>query len=394
VEKLVYGGDGLSRDDGRVILTPLVLPGERITVEPLNKINSRLLRIEEPSPLRVDAPCPHFGICGGCHFQHAPYAYQVEQKVEILREVISRVARMEAPEHIRTISVPTGSFEYRNRTQLHIRDGEAGYLRMGSHELRPVEQCPISSPRLNDAIQVLTEQLVRDRKWPAFIRTVEFFTNEQDVQMNVIDSEKPLAQHFFDWMAETIPGFAPGAIRYEAAGFNFRVGPRSFFQVNRFLVDALTDESLRHAGTGETALDLYAGVGLFALPLSARHGFAQVVAVESGASAIADLKSNTARAGIGNVEPVRSATAEYLAGLEKTPDFVVADPPREGLGKSTVRELIRLRPKRLAIVACDPATLARDLQALVGAGFRLVDMAMVDLFPQTYHVETVAHLES
>jgi 23S rRNA (uracil1939-C5)-methyltransferase len=250
---------------------------------------------------------------------------------------------------------------------------------MGSHELCPVSECPISSPRINECIAALTT-IVRDRRFPSFVRRVELFTNEQDVQFNVLETERPLAKHFFDWCAERLPGYAPGAIEYEG----FRVGPRSFFQVNRFLVQQLSTAAIGDA-TGDSALDLYAGAGLFSRPL--RERFASVTAVESGAGAVADLKHNAP-----GLHAVRADAAAYLTGLDRAPAFVLADPPREGLGVETVRELIRLRAPRLHIVACDPATLARDLRRLLDAGYELDRMILVDLFPQTYHLETVVHL--
>jgi 23S rRNA (uracil1939-C5)-methyltransferase len=262
---------------------------------------------------------------------------------------------------------------------MQVREGEIGYLRMGSHELCPIDHCPISSPRLNEAIGALVT-LVRDRRWPGFIRRIELFTNETEVQFNVLESDQPVAKHFFDWLSERLPGYAPGAIQYDG----FRVSPRSFFQVNRYLSDALVEGALDGA-TGATALDLYAGVGLFSRSMLQRFG--EVTAVESGSSGAADLRSNVPDARI-----VRAMTEEYLLSVERAPDFVLADPPREGLGKAVVRELVRLKPPRLHIVACDPATLARDLRALLEGGYRLDRLAMADLFPQTFHLETIAVL--
>jgi 23S rRNA (uracil1939-C5)-methyltransferase len=306
-----------------------------------------------------------------------PYEYQVTQKVAILREVLRRVGKFDPPEQIRVLTgEPWG---YRNRTQLHVHEGQIGYLRLGSHELCPIEQCPISSPKLNEAIAALVS-LVSDRRWPRFISRVELFTNESEVQFNVLDTEQPLARHFFDWVAERLPGYAPGAITYGA----FRVNPRSFFQVNRYLVDALVDAALDGV-SGGTALDLYAGMGLFSLPLTQR--FETVTAVESGSSAVSDLKYNAPAA-----RAVRASVDEYLPGVEAAPDFVLADPPREGLGKHAVRELVRLRPQRLHIVSCDPATLARDLRPLFDTGYVLEELILADLFPQTFHMETIARL--
>ena len=376
IEKLVYGGHGLARDNGRVLLTPFVLPGERIIAEPVDKLHARLIRIDEPSPERVPAPCPYYGVCGGCHYQHAPYEFQLTQKREILREVFRRIGKINAPADIRIVRGP--EWQYRNRTQLHVQDRQIGYLRMGSHELCPVDHCPISSPKLNEAIAALAE-MVRHRRWPPFIRSVELFTNETDVQFNVIATDKPLARHFFDWAAEQIPGHAAGAIPYHAAGETFNVGPRSFFQVNRFLVDALVETAIGDA-TGDTAVDLYAGVGLFTIPLTKR--FRSVTAVERGPGLVATP----------GVQSVKSAVDEYVRSLDSAPDFVLTDPPRDGLGKIVTRELLRISPKRLHIVSCDPATLARDLRHLLDGGYAIDLMTLVDLFPQTYHLETVVHL--
>lgn len=384
VEKLVYGGHGLARDNGRVVLTPLVLPGEQIAVELVDKLHARLLRIDQAAPERVPAPCPYFGTCGGCQYQHMPSDMQLGQKVAILREVLRRVGKFEAPEDIEVISGEP--WQYRNRTQLQVRDGQIGYLRLGSHQLCPIDHCPISSPKLNEAIGALVA-LVRDRKWPSFISRVELFTNESEVQFNVLESGRPVARHFFEWVAGKLPGYAPGAIEYPAGGSVFRVNPRSFFQVNRYLVDALVDAALDGA-SGDFALDLYAGAGLFSIPLARRFG--SVTAVESGASAVSDLKFNTERSGV-PVRAVRASAEEYLTGLETAPSFVLADPPREGLGKAAVKELIRVAPQRIHIVACDPATLARDLRPLLDAGYRLERMVLADLFPQTYHLETIAY---
>jgi 23S rRNA (uracil1939-C5)-methyltransferase len=385
IEKLVYGGYGLSRTDGRVLLTPFVLPGEVAVVEQTDKLHTALIHVEHTAPERRHAPCPYFGTCGGCHYQHAPYPYQFEQKLEILREVTRRVGKFEAPADIPVVS--GHQWHYRNRTQLHVEDGQIGYMRMGSHELCAVHECPITSLRLNEAILALT-RIVKDRRFPAFIRTVELFTNEEQVQFNVLESDRPAARHFFEWCASEIPGYVPGAIDYEAAGVRLRVGPRSFFQVNRFLLEDLVESAVGDA-EGRSAFDLYAGVGLFSLPLKAR--FAEVTAVESGASAVSDIRTNAERAGVA-VHVVRHSVDEFLSSVAEAPDFIVADPPREGLGKQVVRELVRLKAPRLHIVACDPSTLARDLQPLLASGYTLDRMILVDLFPQTYHLETVVHL--
>jgi len=386
VEKLVYGGDGLARLDGRVVMAPYVLPGERVRVKAAQEkpglVRAGLLEVLEPAPGRVAAPCPVFGRCGGCHYQHAPYDYQVEAKCGILVEELRRLGKLEPPAEI---AVVTGEpWGYRNRAQLHVERGRIGYWEARSHKLCALERCPIGSPKIDETIAVLSK-MARDGRWPKFVRSLEVFTDERQVQLNVTETDRPVARRFFDWCAESIPGMVENALDYEG---RFRVSRNSFFQVNRFLLDQLVAAAVEGA-EGQTALDLYAGVGLFALALAKR--FRNVTAVESGSGAVRDLQFNAERAGV-TVAALQSTTEAYLEKPETAPDFVLLDPPRAGLGKAVVKRLAELRPERVTIVACDPATLARDLAGLVAAGYRIEGMSLVDLFPQTFHIETVVRL--
>jgi 23S rRNA (uracil1939-C5)-methyltransferase len=387
VEKLVYGGDALARLNGQVTLAPFALPGERIRAaaerEKPGLIRARTLAVLEPSPQRVAPRCPYFGRCGGCHYQHAGYEFQLDAKRAILAEELRRVGKIEPPSEIAVVAAdPWG---YRNRAQLHIEKGRIGYREARSHKLCAIDSCPIASPKINQTIGALAGML-RDSRWPRFLRSVEIFTDERQVQLNVLETERPVARRFFDWCAETIPGLVAGALDYQD---RFRVSRNAFFQVNRYLADKLVEIALEGAG-GETALDVYAGVGLFSLDLARR--FRQAAAVESGAAAAGDLAFNAERAGLANLRVERRTAEAYLDALERAPDFVLLDPPRAGLGKAVVQRLIDLRPHGVTIVACDPATLARDLAALLSAGYRIEKMTLVDLFPQTYHLETVVRL--
>lgn len=390
MEKLVYGGDGLGRLDGRAVLVPFVLPGERVRVQPVSEkaglVRARLLEVLAPAPERITPPCPYFTRCGGCHYQHAAYDVQLAVKRAILEDQLRRIGKFEPPADIAVVAGEP--WHYRNRVQLHIAGTQLGYREAQSHKLCPVEQCPISSPAINAAISILREML-RDPPWPRFIRTLELFTNETQMQLNVLDAERPVARRFFEWCAERLPGFVNGALDYPAAGYIWRVSKGSFFQVNRFLIEPLVETALN--GGGNSALDLYAGVGLFALPLARR--FASVTAVESGSRAVEDLRFNAERAGLQLL--VEKGNAEdFLESLPAAPDFVLLDPPRAGIGKRMVARLATLRVPQLAIVSCDPATLARDLAGLLRAGYQIRRMTLVDLFPQTYHLETVVHLAS
>jgi 23S rRNA (uracil1939-C5)-methyltransferase len=227
---------------------------------------------------------------------------------------------------------------------------------------------------------------VRDPRWPRFIRSIELFTDEQQIQLNVLDADKPVARRFFDWCAETIPGLVEGALDYDG---RFRVSRNSFFQVNRFLFDRLVEIAI-HGAEGETAVDIYAGAGLFSLALGRR--FRQVTAVESGLAAVRDCQFNAERAGLTNIAVDRQSAEEFLESLREAPDFMLLDPPRTGLGKAVVRRLGELRPRAVTIVSCDPATLARDLAGLLASGYEMEWLKLIDLFPQTFHVETVVRL--
>jgi 23S rRNA (uracil1939-C5)-methyltransferase len=379
IEKWVYGGEGLARLDGRVILAPFVLPGETARVELRDGVHADLAEVLTPAPERIAPPCPLFAHCGGCQYQHAPYEFQVARKVEILREQLRRVGKIDYQGEIETVSGP--AYGYRNRVQLHIANGRIGYLAARSHELVAVTgECPVSSPRLNQALAMIRDR-IHDPRFPKFLHSIELFTNETDVQINAIETDRPVARSFYEWCESTV------ALEYATSLGTFRVSPRSFFQVNRFLIEALVEKALGEAA-GAAALDLYAGVGLFALPMARK--FESVTAVEAASSAARDLEVNAERAGL-KVQTELSRTEDYLAKLEKAPDFVLADPPRSGLGKSVVAHLARLAPERLTIVSCDPATFARDLAAL--SGYTMEQLILVDVFPQTYHLETIAHLK-
>ena len=374
IEKLVYGGEGLARSDGKVVLVPFVAPGEQIRAEVARVKNDlfrgRVIDVVAASAMRVAAPCPYFLRCGGCQLQHLDYRTQVEQKIAALREVLRRVGKIEFPGEIESVSAEP--WQYRNRIQLHIDRGDVGYFEHGSRRLCAIESCPIASPALNRAIAALNAHSAQLRSYSG---DVELFTNETDIQVNVLDRAPRSAFSVFESIGSS------GPIEYQG----FRVSRNSFFQVNRFLLDRLVDCSVL-AHTGDRALDLYAGAGLFSKALAGR--FRAVTAVESGRTAHRDLVHNLGE----RIASVNTTVEEYLAGVETAPDLILADPPRAGLGKQVVSELVRLQSPNLVIVSCDPATLARDLQGLIAAGYHIETMTLIDLFPQTYHLETAVHL--
>ena len=434
IEKLIYGGDGLARlpaDEkgrGKAVFVPFTLPGEKVeaSIEEEKPGFARAVarRILQASPERIEAACPYFQRCGGCHYQHTSYENQLEVKVEILKENLRRLAKMELPVELQVHASPP--WNYRNRTRLQVRADAGftlGYFQAGSHELLAVETCPISSPLLNRAIEVLW-RLGRAGNVPGGLREIELFANEDDSRLQVELYADPReekarrtkgAQEFVERLRPELPemvsayvfaqaiartrgvqghiteeldwSFAPGESLYRTKAGPLRVSGGSFFQVNRFLVDELV-EIVTGGRSGEVALDLYAGVGLFTMALA--RSFRHIVAVESSHGSAKDLQYNSPR----NVKAVRSTVDDYLAGkAEKVrAELVIVDPPRAGLGERVARGLVTLAAARVTYVSCDPATLARDLSTLTTGGYRIERMHLVDLFPQTYHIETVAEL--
>ncbi|HXE30415.1 MAG TPA: TRAM domain-containing protein [Terriglobales bacterium] len=366
IEKVVYGGDGLARleaEGGRrqVVFVPMTLPGElvRAELEPGNggQLRARLLEVIEPAAGRVAPGCEYYGRCGGCQLQHASVGLQLEMKRDVLIETLQRTGGVQW-----TGAVPLHAGEpwgYRNRIRMQRAGRGWGYLERGSHRVLPVTHCPIASPQLNRELEAAT----------AAPRVGE----ELELAVNNREEGRDGAESLF----------------FEMGGFRYRVGPESFFQVNRFLTPKLV-EVVTGGESGETAVDLYSGVGLFALPLGRR--FARLTAVESHAPAVADLRHNLETAGLEAVRVRAADAAAYWRDGGREVDLLVADPPRAGLGPDLVKALSARPPKKLHLVSCDPATLGRDLRGLLAAGYQIAELHLFDLFPQTYHLETVVRL--
>jgi 23S rRNA (uracil1939-C5)-methyltransferase len=425
IEKLIYGGDGLARtataSDGRsmAVFVPFVLPSEKVEADLRQEkpgfARGTLARVIEPSADRIEPRCPYFQRCGGCHYQHIPYARQLEFKAQILRETLQRIAKIELKDEIHVH--PSPPWNYRNRTRLQVRttpEFALGYYRFGSREFLPVGECPISSPLINRAIVRLTE--LRGLECPTSIEEIEIFADASDEQLLAWafcrgDAPKEKLLRWAESIRREFPDlagvsfFSPrqhseeedatpdlrilsqsGAtsLRYRTDSHDYQVSAGAFFQVNRHLLGELISVVTGGAG-GEVALDLYAGGGFFSAPLG--KNFHHIFAVEASQTSLPDLRQNVSA----SVKVVGSRTEEYLRSrpARKRPDLVVLDPPRAGAGKAVTRSLVELGAQRIRYVSCDPATLARDLSPLVAAGYRIEEAHLFDLFPQTFHIETV-----
>lgn len=394
IEKLVYGGDGLAHHGGETVFVPFVLPGEEVEVDlaerPAGVFRGSVVRRIGDSAGRSAAPCSVFGKCGGCHYQHIPYDRECEFKAAILRETLRRIGGLAWEGEIGIESAePWG---YRNRTQLHLgRSGgrpSVGFLAPRSHRHVEASECPINAPRLNELHRKLRE-MTRVRRLPGSIRSIEFFVSGDQAQISLPGRRSPLPRKFRTWCADGLDVNRPGApLDCPSGPDQLRVSGRSFFQVNRFLVARLAELATRGA-RGRLALDLFSGVGLLTLPLARRCS--TVYGVDSSRAAIGDLRANAARAGL-PVQAVRMRVADFLRGFAGRPSLIVADPPRAGLGGQVVEEILRLAPPELRLVSCNPATLARDIRSLLAGGYQVESIRLIDMFPQTYHIESLVLL--
>lgn len=395
---MAHGGTALGRHGGQVIFVPYTIPGERVRVELVEShtrwARARLLEVLEPSPHRVEPPCPFFGPgrCGGCHFQHIAYQAQAEFKRDVVIDQLGRLGGLQDANVLDIIGAaePWG---YRNHAQFSVAaDGNLGFLSADTHHVVPVRECLILDPLLDDVWAAL------DMQWPQLHRLSLRCGSATGDLMAIfeldhyedfgIEVDFPVSCVILLADGEVVVLMGNAHIVDHVAGRDYRISAGSFFQVNtagaEALVALLGDFSAPTGG--ETLVDVYCGVGLFGLSLVDRVG--RVIGIEADPSAAADFRHNAE--GLDGVELVEDKAGSALAGMEGAVDLMVLDPPRSGLGERVISEIARLAPPRLAYVSCDPATLARDARHLTTEGYELREVQPVDLFPQTYHVESVA----
>lgn len=379
VEKIVPNGYGLGFADGLTVFVPLSAVGDRLRVRIIQvKGKAAFAEIDSvivPSGDRIEPPCAHYGRCGGCDFQHLSYGAQLRAKVGIVRDCLMRIGKIDFPGEIGITESPE-TFEYRSRATWHVdvRSRKIGFHRRNSHDVIAIDRCPVLAGELNLRLDLLRREIDWD---------------------SVLEDR-------FGILAATAGGrvsvFSEGLIEvtdeltFELDGLRFDFDARSFFQGNRFLVGRLVELATRGA-SGRTALDLYCGVGLFALPLARR--FENVIGVEAGQRSIRQARRNAARSGSANTDFFARSVGEWLidsAGNYRDIDFVLLDPPRAGTEKLVASRIARICPAEISYVSCEPSTLARDLRVLLDEGYAIRSIDAVDLFPQTHHVETVVRL--
>jgi 23S rRNA (uracil1939-C5)-methyltransferase len=375
IEGLAAGGDGVAHaPDGRVVFVPFTAPGDRVRVviglRRARFMKGDVLELLEAGPGRTDPLCPVFGVCGGCDWQHLAYETQLEAKRTILRDAIERIAHLPVPERFSFRPSPS-PYAYRSRARVSAERGRVGFKRRRSHAVCATARCPVLVPALDEPLARLAAEPPQA-------------TGEWELSAGSGGST----------CVAQLPVRDSGAwVDVDVLGERLRVSAGSFLQANEALREPLASAVGEAAGHGALCLELFAGAGLFTLPLARR--FERLVAVESNPGAVADLEENLAAAGLGEIEIVAQAVEEAFEGgalASLRPDAVVLDPPRSGLEPAAREGLPRLAAPRVVYVSCDPATLARDVAVLADRGYELVALEGFDLFPQTAHVEAVACL--
>lgn len=394
IDRLAAGGDGVARDtDGRVVFVPLSVPGDLVRVR-IFESRKRFARGEvsevlESGPDRTTPRCQHFGTCGGCTWQHVAYPQQVAAKAAIVEDALRRVGGFKSAQPVPVTPSPS-PYGYRSRARLVQEGVRLGYRMRRSQRVCVVDECPILAPGLE-------AELVRERpalpsrdegpnRAPQQAREWELAIGADSRHRARRLSEEPGSKNAEKKGAEWVD--------LEVGGERLRVSHGVFAQANTLLLEALWEAVLREAVGARariSAVELYAGAGLFSLGLATR--FEKVWAVEAHSAAVADLRFNLERAGRPNVVVCEGPVEKILPQLGVTrPDLVVLDPPRTGVSPDALHHIAALAPERIVYLSCDPATWARDLARLRDEDYRLAHVEAFDLFPQTPHVEVLATL--
>ncbi|MCS7173404.1 MAG: 23S rRNA (uracil(1939)-C(5))-methyltransferase RlmD [Armatimonadetes bacterium] len=436
IDRLSYGGRGVGRVDGYVVFVPYTAPGDlvraRITRTKRDFAEAELVAVLEPGPDRTPPPCPYFGPCGGCTWQHLDYPAQLRIKEQIVRESLERLGGLrDLP--LRPILPAPEPYHYRNKMEFafHPEAILGLHLRGRFDQVLGIERCLLPSPVVSEILQAVRAFVVEhripcydNRTRTGLLRhlVVREGRRTGEILLGIVTApgEFPEGKALAEVLAARFPQIRgvvwvqsrslSDAVRVDAlevlwgrdfieeelCGFRFRIRLETFFQTNTEAAEQLVQVALDLLDLrgDETVVDLYCGVGTFTLPLAA-HARA-TYGIEVVPEAVEAARENARRAGIANAEflagDVRLALPE-LIGRIGPPDVLVLDPPRAGAGRRVMRKIGRSGARRVLYVSCNPTTLAPDLRELLPFGYGIHTVQPVDLFPQTYHVETVTLLE-
>ena len=392
-----YGGEVLGRlPDGRAVFVPFALPGETVRIRLIEEkrgyARAELLEVINPAPGRTIPRCAHFITCGNCHYQHIDYPAQLEAKTAILRDQLERIGQLVDPP-VQTIVPCPDPYYYRNNVQFHqTPEGKLGYYKFRSEEVFAIQECHLPEEPINSV-------------WPQLdfdpgsgLERIGLRMGMGDDFLITLESQDPqIPEYIVEDLPVSIAHLGPAGtavlvgssyVIMEVLGRQFRVSAGSFFQVNTRMAEALVEHLIANLSldSGETVLDVYAGVGLFSAFLAPK--VERLIGIESSPSACDDFVFNLDE--FDNVELYQGTAEEILSGLEARPQAIVVDPPRAGIDRYALDGILSLNPATIAYVSCDPATLARDARRLVEGGYQLRQITPFDLFPQTFHIESLS----
>ncbi len=392
-----YGGDSLGRlPDGRAVFVPFSWPGETVRVRLVEEkrgfARAELLEVIQPAPERIEPRCKHFGRCGGCHYQHMPYEAQLEAKAAIVSDQLTRIGKIEDPPVQPTVPSPL-PVNYRNYVQFALTpEGALGYHEAMGNEVFRVEECYLPESPINQVWPLLDIEGLPDLE-----RVGLRVGQDEDVMVTLESSGVELPELSIEELPLSVVHLSPAGglvlggsdhLVMEVLEREFQVSAGSFFQVNTPMAAALVEHLLAELEVSgeDTVVEGYAGVGLFSAFLAQRAG--RLIAVEESAQACDDFEVNLEE--FENVDLYEGAAQDVLPVLAEGARIIVVDPPRTGLHRYALDAILELSPQLIAYVSCDPATLARDARRLVEGGYSLQKITPFDLFPQTYHIETVS----
>src|SRR3989442_12087442 len=368
IEKLVYGGAGLARTDQGVVFVARSTPGDVIEVEIVGKkkdyATARIVQVLEPSPDRQEPYCPNYESAGCCHWQHIRYDRQVDYKEAIIRETFRRVGHFDWNETIHRLIGPDRN--YRLRATFHVTNGRLGFMRENTNVVVPI------------------------REWASLVPELSEFIGSADVdasparEVHAVSSPEVVASFVLNDGSIQRSGRAT----IQVDEIHYRLTADTFFQANRFLLSAMIHEVLQQAGPSPgNLLELYAGAGFFSIPLA--RVAKEVIAIESDPSAVRQARENATANKTWQLRFVEGQADATLRESDLKPDVVVLDPPRAGCGVKTAEQIALLKPRRIVYISCNPSTFAREAAVLVKQNYALTRLALIDQFPNTYHIETV-----
>jgi len=400
IDNLTYGGDGLGRlVDGRVVFVPYAIPGELVRLKLVEDkprfARAELVEVLEASADRVIPRCQHFTTCGGCHYQQMNYPTQLKAKATILREQLERIGGLKDIPGVE-VGVASDSWYYRNHIQFHLtQDGKLGFQRAHSNQPFAIQECHLPEVAINQL-------------WPRIeiepmpgVERVSLRLGADEDMMLILECSNPQPLDFsIEDLAISVVQLGPSDsvvlagsdhIVMEVSGRRFKVSPRSFFQVNTNQAQTMLKHLTAHLFLSEnlTVLDVYSGVGLYSAFLAPK--VKRLVGIEFSPDACEDFSINLDE--FENVELYEASAEQVLGSIDFKPDIIIMDPPRAGLGRLTIEGILTQGAERLAYVSCDPATLARDAKQIASGGYSLKDLTLIDMFPQTYHIESISYWE-